>query len=334
MSNDPVLNQDEVDALLTGMNEGRVSVDGATVRSEVRRFELGRESRIVRGRLPTLELIHQRFGPLYRASLSGILRRSVGLGVGSLRTLQFGDWLASQPVPTSINVLRLAPLRGMGLLVFPATLVSAVVENFFGGKGRKARIEGRDFTAAEERLVGLLRDAACRDLATAWSKVQPLSIECIASEANPQFANVMNATETLMVADFTVEIDGEANPLHLLLPYPTIEPLREVLAGGVRQEKHADEGRFAASLRAEIEDAEVELNTVVGRAQLRLSELLDMRPGDVIPCDFNGRVTVFAEDVPVLRGQFGVSRGQQSVKVEERLLRGRSIDLPPTLTLQ
>ena len=334
MPNDPVLNQDEVDALLTGMNEGRVSTEGGTQRGEARRYELGREGRVVRGRLPTLDLVHQRFGPMYRASLSGVLRRSVGLTVGAMRAVKFSDYLASLALPTSINVLRVAPLRGLALLVYPAPFVAAMVEHFFGGKGRPARIEGREFTAAEERLVALLRDAACQDLASAWSKVHPLQFECVASEGNPQFANVMAPNEALLVVDFAVEVDGGSDPLQLVLPWSTIEPLRELLAGGVQQDRAGDDGRWQGSLRAEIEDAEVELTTVVGRAQVRLSELLDFRPGDIIPCDFSGRVTVYAEDVPVLRGQFGVSRGQQSVKVEERLLRGRSIDLPPTATRQ
>jgi flagellar motor switch protein FliM len=334
MASEPVLNQEEVDALLTGMNEGRVSTDGGGAGGEARRYALGREARIVRDRLPTLELIHQRFGPLYRASLGGILRRSVGLTVGALRTMKFADYLATLPMPSSVNVLRLAPLRGPALLVLPAGLVSAVVENFFGGKGRKARIEGREFTAAEERLVAMLRDAVCKDLALAWSKVHALRIECVASECDPQFAAVLPANEALLIADFEIDIGGTVAPLQVVLPYATIEPLREILGGGVHQERPQDADRWAKSLREEIEDAEVELTTVVGRAQVRLAELLDFRPGDIIPCDFSGRVTVFAEDVPVLRGQFGVSRGQQSVKVEERLLRGRSIDVPPSTIRQ
>jgi flagellar motor switch protein FliM len=225
-------------------------------------------------------------------------------------------------------------LHGLALLVLPPGLVSAVVENFFGGKGRKARIEGREFTAVEERLVAMLRDAACADLAAAWSKVHPLNIGCVASECNPQFANVLPANEALLVADFEVDIDGNSNSMQVVMPFATVEPLREILGASVQDQRPQDAERWAASLREEIEDAEVELTTVVGRAQVRLSELLDFRPGDVIPCDFTGRVTVYAEDVPVLRGQFGVSRGQQSVKVEERLLRGRSIDLPPTSTRQ
>lgn len=326
MASEPVLNQDEVDALLTGMSEGRVSTDGAVARGEVRRYELGHEARVVRGRLPTLELIHQRFGPLYRTSLSSILRRPVGLAVVSSRTMRFADYLASLPMPSSINVLGLAPLHGLALLVLPPGLVSAIVENFFGGKGRIARIESREFTPVEDRLVGMLRDAACADLATAWSKVSPLKIECVASECNPQFANVLPANEALLVTDFEIDIDGTGNCMQIVVPFATVEPLREILGASVQDQRPQDAERWISSLREEIEDAEVELTTVVGRSQVRLSELLDFRPGDIIPCDFTGRVTVFAEDVPVLRGQFGVSRGQQSVKVEERLLRGRSID--------
>jgi flagellar motor switch protein FliM len=156
--------------------------------------------------------------------------------------------------------------------------------------------------------------------------VSPLKIECVASECNPQFANVLPANEALLVTDFEIDIDGTGNCMQIVVPFATVEPLREILGASVQDQRPQDAERWISSLREEIEDAEVELTTVVGRSQVRLSELLDFRPGDIIPCDFTGRVTVFAEDVPVLRGQFGVSRGQQSVKVEERLLRGRSID--------
>lgn len=334
MPSEPVLNQEEVDALLNGMSEGRVSTGDGMPRGEARRYELGHEARVVRGRLPTLEIIHQRFGPLYRTSLGSILRRPVGLTVAPSRTMRFADYLATLPLPSSINVLNLAPLHGLALLVLPPGLVSAVVENFFGGKGRKARIDGREFTAVEERLVAMLRDSACNDLAASWSKVHPLRIECVSSECNPQFANVLPANEALLVADFEVDIEGNTDSLQIVIPFATVEPLREILGASVQDQRPQDAERWAVSLREEIEDAEVELTTVVGRAQVRLSELLDFRPGDIIPCDFTGRVTVFAEDVPVLRGQFGVSRGQQSVKVEERLLRGRSIDSPTTQTRQ
>jgi flagellar motor switch protein FliM len=325
MSTDPVLSQDEVDALLHGVDSGAVDTNAAPAPGGVRNYDLGKEARIVRGRLPALELINERFARLYRTSVFNIMRRTATVTVEGIQNVKFSDYIHRLEVPSSLNIVRIAPLRGSALIVLSPRLVFSVVDNFFGGKGRFAKIEGRDFTATENRMIQMLLTAAFNDLREAWSNVLKIQIDKVASEMNPQFANIIGPTEVIVVATFGIELEGNGGELHIALPYSMIEPIRELLHGGLPTEKSADDGRWTQSLREEIEDAEIDMTTRFARAQLTLADLLNLKPGDIVPCDFNGKVTVYAEDIPIVRGSFGVSRGQQAVKIEERVLHGRNV---------
>jgi flagellar motor switch protein FliM len=319
MSEQSVLNQDEVDALMTGMKTGAVSIEPVPGAGEVRNFDLGKEARIVRGRMPTLEMINERFARLYRSSLHNMLRRAPTISVGTVQTLKFSDYLPRMQVPTSLNMVRIAPLRGTGLIVLSPQLLCSVVDNYFGGKGRQAKIEGRSFTITENRVIQMLLTQIFADLKEAWSHVMPLNIEIQSSETNPIFVETFSPTEVMVVTIFTIELDGGGGELHVTMPYTMIEPLREVLDSRAPGDSTDNAERWSTSLREEIEDAEVELNAILGRSTVTLAELINLKPGDVIPCDFTGKVTVMAEDVPLFRGGYGTSRGQQAVKVEERL---------------
>lgn len=328
--NEPILNQEEVEALLNGMNEGRISTEGSGQSGEVVRYNIGREVRILRGRMPTFDLINERFCRSYRESIVRTLRRPAQLSVAPFRTVKYSEFISEMRMPTSINVLRIQPLRGVALLVMTSNMVTSLVDNFFGGKGEVRKIANRDFTSAETRIIQLFRDAAIKDLTDAWGTVAPVKTEFASFENNPLFATVMNPNEVLLISDFTLEIMGGKTHMMVAIPYSMIEPIRPVLEKTFRDEVVDNERKLSSSLREEMKDAEVTLNAVVGRSQLSLSKLLDLKPGDVIPCDFNGHVLVFAEDVPVFRGQFGSSRGQLSVKVDERFVHGRTVDILST----
>lgn len=330
--NEPILNQEEVDALLSGMNEGRISTDGPSEPGEAVRYDIGREVRILRGRMPTFELINERFCRTYRESIVRTLRRPAQLGVAPFRTVKYSEFIAEMRMPTSINILRIQPLRGVALLVMTSNMVTSLVDNFFGGKGEVRKIAGRDFTSAESRIIQLFRDAALKDLSEAWASVAPIKAEFAGSENNPLFATVMNPNEVLLISDFTLEIMGGKTHMMVAIPYSMIEPIRPVLEKTFRDDNVDNERKLSRSLREEMKDAEVTLNAVVGRSLVSISKLIDLKPGDVIPCDFNGNVLVFAEDVPVFRGQFGSSRGQLSVKVDERFVHGRTVDMVPPHT--
>jgi flagellar motor switch protein FliM len=234
---------------------------------------------------------------------------------------KFSEYVHTLHVPTSLNLVKINPLRGTALIVLDPKLVFAVVDNFFGGNGRHAKIEGREFTATETRIIQLLLRNSFSDLREAWSHVLPIEIEYLQSEINPSFANIVSPSEIVVVTSFHVELEGGGGDVHVSMPYSMLEPLREVLEAGVQSDRVEQDERWMHSLRDEIDDAEVELSTVLARGALSLAELIDLKPGDIVPCDFAGTVTVLAEQVPIFRGSFGLSRGQQAVKVEARVRR-------------
>jgi flagellar motor switch protein FliM len=321
MSGNDVLNQDEIDALLHGVDTGAVKTEPEPAPGEARGYDFANQVRIVRGRMPTLEMINERFARLFRTSLFNMLRRTPEVAVSPIKMLKFGEYVQSLHVPTSLNLVRILPLRGTGLVVLDPKLVFTVVDNFFGGNGRFAKIEGREFTATETRVIHMLLKHVFSDVKEAWSGIARLDIEYLNSEINPHFANIVSPTEIVVITSFHIELDGGGGDVHVTMPYSMIEPLRELLDAGVASDRVEHDERWLQALKEEIEDAEVELTTSLGRSRITMQQLLELKPGDVIPCDFNGRATVLAEEVPVFRGTFGVSHGQQAVQIEERVSR-------------
>ena len=325
MSAEKILNQDEIDALIHGVDSGAVNTEPEPVAGEVRGYDFKNQMRIVRGRMPTLEMINERFARLFRVSLYNLLRRAPEIAVSQVQMRKFSEYVHTLHVPTSLNIVKINPLRGTALFVLDPKLVFTVVDNFFGGNGRHVKIEGRDFTATEQRIIHMLLRNAFADLREAWSHVASIEIEYLQSEINPNFANIVSPSEIVVVASFNIELDGGGGQLHVTVPYSMIEPLRDVLDAGVASDRVEQDERWMHALREEINDADIELSSLLGTAQLSLGEMLNLKPGDVIPCDFSGKVTLLAEAVPVFRGSFGLSRGQQAVKIEERVRRGKPL---------
>ncbi len=324
MSGNDVLNQEEIDALLHGVDSGAVKTEAPVTPGEARNYDFANQVRIVRGRMPTLEMINERFARLFRTSLFNLLRRAPEVAVAPVRMQKFAEYVHSLHVPTNLNLVKILPLRGTALIVLDPKLVFAAVDNFFGGNGRFAKIEGREFTATESRVIHMLLKHVFADVKEAWSNVARLDIEYLSSEVNPHFANIVSPTEIVVVTSFHIELDGGGGDIHVTMPYSMIEPLRELLHAGVASDRVEHDVRWVQALKEEMADAEVELTTLLGRGRITMQQLMDMQPGDILPCDFTGRATVLAEDVPVFRGTFGVSHGQQAVQIEERVTRNKS----------
>jgi flagellar motor switch protein FliM len=316
-----VLDQAEIDALIHGVDSGVVNTEAAPAPGEAVSYDFAEQKRIVRGRMPTLEMITERFARLFRVSIYNLLRRSPEISVHPLQIKKFSEYVHTLHVPTSLNMVKINPLRGTALVVLEPKLVFAVVDNFFGGVGRHAKIEGREFTATEQRIIHMLLRSAFSDLREAWAHVANIEVEYLQSEINPHFANIVSPSEIVVVTSCHVELNGGGGDLHITMPYSMIEPLRDVLDAGIASDRMDKDSRWSNMLRSEIEDAEVQLTTLLGRTSVTLADLLNLKPGDILPCDFAGKVTLLAEDVPLFRGSFGLSRGQQAVKVEARMRR-------------
>ena len=331
MSDDKILDQAEIDALIHGVDIGAVNTTPEPGPNEVRSYDFNNQMRIVRGRMPTLEMINERFARIFRVSLYNLLRRSPEISVHQIQVKKFSEYVHTLHVPTSLNLVKMNPLRGTALVVLEPKLVFATVDNFFGGTGRHAKIEGREFTATEQRVIHMVLRNVFSDLHVAWSHVAPIDVEFVQSEINPHFANIVSPSEIVVVTSFHIEVDGGGGNLHVTMPYAMIEPLREILDAGVASDRVEKDERWMVCLREEIEDADVQLTTRLGRCNISLATLLNLKPGDIVPCDFQGKVTILAEDVPIFRGSFGLSHGLQAVKIEERVRRNNNSAMPDSL---
>ncbi len=317
-----ILSQDEIDALLDGVDSGDVDTDPAPQPGQVMPLDLASQDRIVRGRLPTLEMINERFARHFRVSLFNMLRRSPELSVVGVESLKFSEYMHKLYVPTNLNLVRIKPLRGTALIVFEPRLVFAVVDNFFGGDGRfRAKIEGREFTPTEMRVVQLLLNAAFSDLTEAWGPILKVEFEYLQSEVNPHLATIVSPTEVVVVSRFRVELEGGGGDVHVTLPYSMIEPVRDQLNAGVQSDRGDHDDRWARSMKQQLESAEVSIAGVLARPRVSLRELLALQAGDVIPIGVPRQTELEVEGIASYRGEFGVSGGNNAVRIEDLLLR-------------
>jgi flagellar motor switch protein FliM len=245
MATNDILSQDEIDALLHGVEDGDVSTKDDLPPGEARKYDFTSQERIVRGRMPTLEMINERFARYFRISLFNMLRRSAEIAVVGIRMMKFSEYVHSLYVPTSLNLVRIRPLRGTSLFVIDPKLVFMLVDNFFGGEGRfYTKIEGREFTPTETRIIQMVLNAVFTDLKEAWAPVMKLDFEFQNAEVNPQFANIVSPTEVVVVSTFDVELDGGGGQLHVTMPYSMIEPIREHLDMGLQRDQERPGGAF------------------------------------------------------------------------------------------
>jgi flagellar motor switch protein FliM len=318
-----ILNQDEIDALLQGVDTGAVvTAPEPNSTPEVLRFDFSSVPRLVRGRMPTLDMINGRFARQFRLGLFNVVRRVPGVSPYPMSIMKFGDYTQTLQIPTNLNLVRISPWQGTALIVLEARLVFSVMDNYFGGgSGRRLKIEGREFTMVEQRIIEKVLNQAIADMAEAWNVVAPLKFEYISSQIDPQFANVVGPSDTVVVCPFKIDLLGGGGEMHLVLPTAMLEPVRDVLESGMQSDRMQRDDAFCRSLREEIEEAQVDLVPLLGHASMTLQDLMKIQVGDVIPCDFDGEVTLMAEGVPVARGTYGIARGQQAVKVTGRVAR-------------
>ncbi|WP_144899388.1 flagellar motor switch protein FliM [Luteimonas cucumeris] len=312
-----LLSQDEIDALLHGVDSGAIETEDPPPEPGVARsYDFASQDRIVRGRLPTLEMINERFIRTWRIGLFNLLRRSADLSVRGIEMIKFGDYLHSLYVPTNLNLIKLKPLRGVGLIVFEPKLVYTVVDNFFGGDGRyPAKIEGREFTPTEMRVIHLLLKQTFADLVDAWAPVMNVDFEYINSEVNPHFANIVSPREYVVVSRFHVELDGGGGEIHITLPYSMLEPIRELLDAGMQSDRVDNDGSWKLSLQEQLRTAEVTLSSVLAEKRINLRELTRLKIGDILPIDLPKQVPLCVERVPVFTGEFGIRNGSNAVKI-------------------
>ena len=312
-----MLSQDEVDALLKGVL-GEAEDDGAQQEDRaIRTYDIGKQQRIVRGRMPTLEMINERFARMLRIGFFNFMRRSAEISVSPVKVLKYSEFVRNLVVPANLNLVRFKPLRGTALFIFDPDLVSLIVDNLFGGDGRfNMRAEGRDFTPTEQRVIHRLLDVVLGEYKKSWDPVHPIELEYIRSETNPEFANVATPTEVVVVTTFSVELGEGVGDFHVCMPYAMIEPIRDLLTSSMQGERLDVDDRWLRLMTQQVQDAQVELVTSLGDATVTLREVMEMKVGDIIPLHIPDTLTAEVSGVPVLECNYGERNGQYAVKVK------------------
>jgi flagellar motor switch protein FliM len=314
------LSQEEVDALLKGVTGEPEEAPQEQDSGGVKPYDLGRQERIVRGRMPTMELINERFARYLRIGLFNYMHRNTEISVGPVRVQKYSDFIRNLVVPTNLNLVQVKPLRGTGLVVFDPNLVFLVVDNMFGSDGRfHTRVEGRDFTATEQRIINGLLNVVFSEYEKAWKPVFEITFEYVRSEMNTQFANIATPSEIVIAYTFTIELSGNSAEMHLCLPYSMIEPIRDVLYSTMHSEQAGSDQRWTSMLRKQLLTAEVELVAPLGDTDLPLGDVAKLKVGDIVPIDIGNVVSVKIDGVPLMNCRYGVNNGQYALKVEKFL---------------
>jgi flagellar motor switch protein FliM len=321
MAYEQVLSQDEVDALLQGVTGGAVDQTRAPspATDGLPAYDLGAPDRVVRSRMHTLEVINERFARHLRSSLLNFMRRSADISVGPVQIQQYGEFVRHLPVPTNINMLHFKPLRGTALIVFDPKLVFLVVDNLFGSDGRyHVRVEGRDFTRTEQRIIKRLLNLTLQCYGDAWQPVFPLAFDYVRAEMHGKLANIVAPNEVVITTTLQVEFGPVGGFVHVCIPYSMIEPIRDLLSNPVQDEIEVDK-RWVKQMSQQMQSADVELSADFVAIPSTIGELMKLQVGDVLPIELPSSVTARVDGIPVMECGFGVSNERYALRVQQMI---------------
>jgi len=325
--NQQILTQNEVDALLQGITGENQALEQEAAQAEgPRTYDLANQERIVRGRMPTMEVVNERFARNIRVGLFNLIRKSPEVSIGGIKVQKYSAFLREIVVPTNFNIVSVKPLRGSALVVCDPNLVFAVIDALFGGAGKyHTRIEGREFSPTEQRVILRLLQTITAEYRKAWVGVYPLELEYQRSEMQPQFANIASPSEMVVSTSFVLEIGDTSGSVNLCFPYSTLEPIRDVLYSASQGDAGEPDRRWVQLLKTEIQSAEVELVATLATAPATVEQLLSFKEGDFIELDLDPMIQAKVDGVPVSDCHYGTSNKHYSIKIDQ-LLTGSSLD--------
>jgi flagellar motor switch protein FliM len=318
-----ILTQTEVDALLqgiTGEAQADALADDPGGADGVRPYDLANQERIVRGRMPTMEVVNERFARNVRVGLFNLIRKSPEVAIGTIKVQKYSAFLREIVVPANFNIVSVKPLRGSALVVCEPSLVFAVIDALFGGAGKyPTRIEGREFSPTEQRVIQRLVQTICDEYRKAWTGIYPLELEYQRAEMQPQFANIASPSEMVVTTSFTLEIGDASGGVSLCFPYSTLEPIRDVLYSSSQGDAGEPDRRWVQLLKSEIQAAEVELVATLATAPATVEQLLSFKPGDFVELDLAALVQAKVDGVPVFDCHYGTSNRHYAIKIDKLL---------------
>lgn len=319
-----ILTQVEVDALLRGLSNGDIKTETEKALEDdygdVRPYDFASQDRVVRGKLPALDMINEKFSRSLRSSVFNVLRRSVDVTSEGTKVVKYEEFLRNLQVPSSLNVFQLYPFRGQGLLAIDPALVFIIVDSYFGGDGRfHTRIEGRDFTNVEQAVVRKVVDVIFHEMNQVWKAVHPVEFKLLRTEMNPQFVNIIGPGDHVLISAFRMEIESAHNSFFFCLPYTTIEPIKDKLIGTQRIDEAEADIKWSEKLREQFGGVNLQLTGEMGRAEINIDELMGLKVGDIIQLDRKAKevLEVSVEGIPKLFARPGVMDNHYALKVAD-----------------
>ncbi len=313
------LNQDEIDSLLESPKDeeqGAASMGD----SSPRQYDLANHDKNIYNRVATLGLINEKFSRNIRATLNNFLKKSIEVTVSGLKIQKYEEYVNSLLIPTSINLIKMHPLKGVALFVLDSKLVFTLVDNYFGGDGKlQYKSEAREFTDTENRISRMLIDNFFKDLKDAWQGILDVQFEYKATESNPSMANVLNLNELLVISKFHLELDGGDGDFHICLPYAMLEPIKELLHAGVKVEKEVSDEKWVQRIREEVLEAQVEASCILTQKKVSLKDVIRFKNGDIIDIEIPEEIMVKVCNIPMYTGNFGTFEGKYAVKILDKL---------------
>lgn len=319
---DDILSQEEIDALLGGgKSESSSNVEDKNSKDGIKKYDPTTQRRIVRERLQALEIINERFVRQLRMVYFNLFRRSPEITLGPLKTMPYHEFAKNLPMPTNLNLVNLKPLRGSSLFVFSPSLVFIAVDNLFGGDGRfPTRVEGREFTPTEQRVIKRMLRLALDAYSECWSAVYKIDAEFVRSESQIKFTNITSSPNDIVVTtDFNIELGNAQGEFSICIPFSMIEPIRELLKNPPLENSQYEDEQFKKQIRKEINLSEVQLNVDFVNIPIRVNDILTLKEGDVLPIDKPDILTAYIDGVPVLTGRYGNHNGQYAIKIQDMM---------------
>ncbi|MDY7031481.1 MAG: flagellar motor switch protein FliM [Thermodesulfobacteriota bacterium] len=316
-----ILSQDEIDALLKGVSDGEVETeqepDEIIDPTGIEKYDLTSQDRIIKDRMPALDVIFDSFSRLLGSSFSVSLRKAVDVRLRLIEMVKFGGFLNSIPLPSNLNLIQMEPLPGLAILVVEAKLVFSFVDYFFGGSGADIKIEGREFSAIEQKVMAKFVSSMLDDLKEAWEPIQPLDIELVRTEMNPQFAGIVSPDDVVMVASFEVELEKSTGNMSVCIPYSTLEPIRDKLLPGVHKVKLGMSKKWADFITSHLKEIDVDITVELGRTTINIEQVLNLQVNDVIQLEryVDDELVLKVEGVPKFVGYPGLSKGNRALQV-------------------
>ncbi|MGD9591857.1 MAG: flagellar motor switch protein FliM [Candidatus Berkiella sp.] len=313
------LNQDEIDSLLGNPNEQN-NVQGTDDLAAPHAYDLANNDKNIYSRVATLGLVNERFARNIRITINSFLKRNVEVTLQGLKIIKYEEYVNSLYIPTSINIVKIAPLKGTALIVLDSKLVFALVDNYFGGEGKvNYKIEGREFTETENRITRMLVEGFFADFKEAWKGILDVQLEYKGFEANPAMANFMNLSELLIVSKFHFELDGGGGDFNICIPYSMLEPIRELLNAGIKPEKEVSDEKWIQKIREEILEAQVQAHCILTNKKISLRDVMRFKNGDVLDIEIPEEIVLKVSNIPMFTGNFGTFEGKYAVKIVDKL---------------